>query len=147
MFYGLGWLLRMVTNESNSSGLILAEHVRLPNASSQIIAPGLATQWSAGLIGIIGYCAYYLYLDPIGGVSNPFTQMYRDSGRTQVLTGTGVVLTNRSIVLPNDNLPHIDCTSLATVPKRLVMARISTSVRNISLLWIMGRSIHRAWCI
>lgn len=58
-----------LADEKTSSGLILMEHLRLPNASSQILAPGLATQWSAGLVSIIGYCAYYIYLDPVGGVS------------------------------------------------------------------------------
>jgi hypothetical protein len=52
-----------------SSALILLGHVRFGDAASKIIAPGAAIQLSGGLVVILGYCAYYIFLDPLGGVS------------------------------------------------------------------------------
>jgi hypothetical protein len=53
----------------SSSALILLEHIRFGDAASKIIAPGAAVQLSGGLVVILGYCAYYIFLDPTAGVS------------------------------------------------------------------------------
>lgn len=62
-----------------------------------------------------------------------------------MLTGAVIVPTFRSIILLDDDVPHINRTGLATVPKRLVMARFGTSIRDVPVLRIMGRSIYWAW--
>lgn len=66
------WVIIRIPQEpvaKSSSGLILLDHIRFADSASKILAPGAAVQLSAGLVTMIGYCAYYIFLDPIGGVS------------------------------------------------------------------------------
>jgi len=57
------------TADLYSTGLILLNHLRLPDSTAKVLAPGAAIQPSVGLIMIAGYCGYYIFLDPVGGVS------------------------------------------------------------------------------